>query len=242
MQHRENRPGAIPGGGARHRLHPGRLRRRRPPLRPDRRHRRKPRPVPAPARAHAHRDRRPHRRRGRRQRDRHGPAVPRAGPVTVPAPAADHAHPPAARQRPRTGHRVPRGRHSHPEHRARPTHWTRSGRPCVSSQPGKHAGRSPSPSEPHRRPWYAPHPARIRSTTPPRRSRCSPAAALGRLPGAAVPRRVLAGIAGRSARPDPLPPGRQAAAGSSSGCRRNERNSRICAFGAARVTSGRRVR
>ena len=45
--------------------------------------------------------------RGQRQRDRHGPGVPRTGPVTVPAPAADHAHPPAARQRPRTGHRVP---------------------------------------------------------------------------------------------------------------------------------------
>ena len=50
----------------------------------------------------------------------------------------------------------------------------------------------------------------------------SPAAALGRLRGAAVPRRVLAGIAGRSARPDPLPPG-EAAAGSSSGFRRNHR-------------------
>jgi Pyridoxamine 5'-phosphate oxidase len=47
------------------------------------------------------------------------------------------------------------------------------------------------------------------AAAPPRRSRCSPAAALGRLWGAAVPRRVLAGIAGRSARPDPLPPGRQ---------------------------------
>ena len=41
---------------------------------------------------------------------------------------------------------------------------------------------------------------------PPRRSRCSPSAALGRLPGAAHPRRVLAGITGRPARPDPLPP------------------------------------
>src|SRR5262249_41462300 len=44
---------------------------------------------------------------------------------------------------------------------------------------------------------------------PPRRSRYSPSAALGRLPGAALPRRVLAGIAGRPARPDPLPPGRR---------------------------------
>ena len=43
----------------------------------------------------------------------------------------------------------------------------------------------------------------------PRRSRCSPAATLGRFPGAAIPRRVLAGITGRPARPDPLPHRRQ---------------------------------
>jgi hypothetical protein len=42
-----------------------------------------------------------------------------------------------------------------------------------------------------------------------RQSRSSPPAALGWLSGAAVPRRVLAGIAGRPARPDPLPPRRQ---------------------------------
>ena len=55
---------------------PRRLRRRRPPLRPDPRHRGQPHPVTAPPCAHTHRDGRHHRRRGGRQPDgRHGPAV-----------------------------------------------------------------------------------------------------------------------------------------------------------------------
>jgi pyridoxamine 5'-phosphate oxidase len=86
------------------------------------------------------------------------------------------------------------------------TRWTSTGAaappPSVSARPP----RGKAASSPARRSWKRRpgHPAGS-----PRRSRCSPAAALGRFPGAAIPRRVLAGITGRPARPDSLPHGRQ---------------------------------
>ena len=52
VQHRKARPGHRSGCRPRRRLHPGGLRRRRAPLRPDHRHRRQLAAVPAPAGAH----------------------------------------------------------------------------------------------------------------------------------------------------------------------------------------------
>ena len=78
---------------------------------------------------------------------------------------------------------------------------TSTGAPC----PPYASARPPGTKPRRRQPGGPGNAGPGHAAAPPWRSRCSPPAALGRLPGAALPRRVLAGTARRPARPDPLP-------------------------------------
>ena len=93
LQHEQGRPGALARRRPRHRLHQGRLRRRRDAVRPDPRRWWQLGALTVAAGAHSQGHARHCRRRRRRQLDRHGSATASACTLTVRRPATDHPRP-----------------------------------------------------------------------------------------------------------------------------------------------------
>ncbi len=143
----EARPGQVPRGRPRPRLHPSGLRGGDGALRPDPRRRRQPVVVPAAPSAHPARNgRHPRRRAGAWPRDRRlRQDVAGTARVVVRQPAARDGGQRRERDATSNGSRpCSRTDGSHPPSIA-PTRSSRSPTPCASSSPGTSAARSPSP-------------------------------------------------------------------------------------------------